>query len=235
MNPAERLADHLIVALDLPALDEALALADTLAGTVSFFKVGLELYTAAGPRAVEELRRRGHRVFLDLKLFDVPATVERAARVAASSGATFLTVHAGGATVSSAVSGAGGSGMGILAVTVLTSLDAADLRAMGCDDAVENLVMRRARLAHQQGAAGVVASPLEAGTIRAALPAPFQVVTPGIRPSGSEPGDQKRLATPAAALAAGADYLVVGRPISRAADPAAAAGAIVAEMQAALP
>jgi orotidine-5'-phosphate decarboxylase len=123
----------------------------------------------------------------------------------------------------------------VLAVTVLTSLDGVDLRAMGCDDAVEDLVMRRARLAHTQRAAGVEASPLEAGATRAALPPPFLVVTPGIRPLGADAGDQKRLATPAAALAAGADYLVVGRPITRAADPAAAARAIVAEMHAALP
>lgn len=228
-------AQRLIAALDVPTLEEALALADRLAGAVSFFKVGLELYTACGPRAVEELRRRGHRVFLDLKLFDVPATVERAARVAASLGATFLTVHAGGATVASAVAGAGSSGLQVLAVTVLTSLDAADLRAMGCDDAVEALVMRRARLAQTQGAAGVVASPLEAGAIRAALPKPFLIITPGIRPEGAAAGDQKRLSTPAAALASGADYLVVGRPITRAADPASAARAVVAEMQAALP
>ena len=228
-------AERLIVALDVPTLEEALGLADALAGVVSFFKVGLELYTAAGPRAVEELRRRGHRVFLDLKLFDVPATVERAARAAALSGATFLTVHSGGATVASAVAGAGTSGLQVLAVTVLTSLDGSDLREMGCPDPVDVVVLRRARLAQRQGAAGVIASPLEAAAIRRALPSPFLVVTPGIRPQGADAGDQKRLATPAAALAAGADYLVVGRPITRAPDPAAAARAILAEMHAALP
>ena len=246
--PGVGASDRLIFALDVASAREALALADQLAGVVSFFKVGLELYTAAGMTVVEALVARGHRVFLDLKLFDVPETVKRAARSiaahvpaphpAAGGGIAFLTVHEGGATVAAAVEGLGSSGIGVLAVTVLTSMDQADVEALGCTRPVAELVLARARRARAAGACGVVASPQEAAALRAALDPASVIVTPGIRPASkageNAAGDQKRLSTPAAAIASGADYLVVGRPIRNAPDPAAAARAILAEMQAVL-
>ncbi|MGH9518908.1 MAG: orotidine-5'-phosphate decarboxylase, partial [Terriglobales bacterium] len=202
----------LIVALDFPNWDEAGAVVERLGERITFYKVGLELFTAAGPAAVRELRQRDKRVFLDLKLFDVPETVKRAAAAAAALGADFLTVHAAGLTVAAAVEATSGSNLGILAVTVLTSLGPEEVRAMGWTGSVADLVLERARRAQAVGAAGVVASPLEAAALRRTLGAALTIVTPGIRPAGADAGDQKRIAAPAAALAAGADYLVVGRP-----------------------
>lgn len=222
---------RLIVALDYPNWDEAGALVAQLGDRVNFYKVGLELYTAAGPAAVRELRQRGKRVFLDLKLYDVPETVKRATAAAIALGAEFLTVHEAGPTVAAAAAAAG-SQLGILAVTVLTSLGPEDLRAMGWTGSAEALVLERARRAQGAGAMGVVASPLEAASLRQALGGTLKIVTPGIRPAGADAGDQKRIATPAAALTAGADYLVVGRPITRANDPVAAADAVLQEMAA---
>ena len=229
MNAGERL----IVALDLPALAPALRLVDRLDGLVSFYKVGLELFTAAGPEAVTALVARGHRVFLDLKLYDVPETVKRAARATGTLGATFLTVHEAGATVAAAVEGAQTTNVGILAVTVLTSMDAGDLSSMGIAGTVNDVVLKRAARAQGAGAAGVIASPLEASAIRKQAGGELLIVTPGIRPEGDDPGDQKRLATPQAAIGAGADYLVVGRPLKNAPDPRAAAEAIIEQMQSA--
>ncbi|HXE31318.1 MAG TPA: orotidine-5'-phosphate decarboxylase [Terriglobales bacterium] len=225
--------DRLIVALDLPTWDEAQRLVAQLDGLVSFFKVGLELYTASGRAAVEALSGTGKQIFLDLKLFDVPETVKRATRAAAAQRVRFLTVHEGGATVAAAVEGAQGSSLEVLAVTVLTSMDAQDMREMGCSLPLPELVLHRARRAQAAGAAGVIASPEEVAAIKRATGGKLLVITPGIRPAGAAAGDQKRLATPAAAIAAGADYLVVGRPIKAAPDPRAAAAAILEEMQAA--
>lgn len=205
---------------------------ERLGDRVAFYKVGLELFTSTGPAAVRELRQRGKRVFLDLKLFDVPETVKRATAAAATLGAEFLTVHEAGPTVAAAVESAAGSQLQVLAVTVLTSLGPDDVLALGWSGSVEALVLERARRAQAAGAAGVIASPLEAASLRQKLGKSLQIVTPGIRPTGAAAGDQKRIATPAAALAAGADYLVVGRPITRADDPLAAAETILREMAA---
>lgn len=224
---------RLIVALDVPSWNEARALVERLEGLAVFYKVGLELYTAAGAAAVQALVAAHKQVFLDLKLLDVPETVTRAARVAAQGGATFLTVHEAGATVAAAVAGCAGQRLQILAVTVLTSMDAADLRAQGLTHPLETIVLDRARRALAAGAAGVIASPAEVTAIKRDTAGRILVVTPGIRPAGAAADDQKRLATPGAAIAAGADYLVVGRPITRAADPRAAAAAVLEEMQAA--
>jgi len=208
-----------------------------LGGVVSTFKVGAQLFTAAGPAAVELCRKRGGRVFLDLKYHDIPATVAGAVREAARLGVALLTVHASGgsAMLRAAAGAAGGAGRDrtrILAVTVLTSLDRAALqRELQVPVAVEGHAVHLAGLARDAGCDGVVASPQEARRLRTVLGPDALIVTPGVRPTGSDAGDQARVATPAAALRAGADYLVVGRPITGAADPAAAAAAIVAELE----
>ncbi len=217
------------VALDLPSLPEALALVGQLGQDAPRVKVGLELFCAAGPDAVRAFA--GHEVFLDLKLHDIPETVRRASEAAAAHGAKFLTVHAAGgrAMLEAAVRGAG-PGCSVLAITVLTSLEQADLEADGCALDPTALVVRRAKLAVEAGCAGLVASPREASAIRAAVgDGPF-LVTPGVRPAGAATGDQKRVDTPRAAMAAGASALVIGRPIRDAADPRAALRAIHAEL-----
>jgi orotidine-5'-phosphate decarboxylase len=231
-------AERLIVALDVATLDEALALVDRLRGVAFRFKVGLELFAQAGPRAVEMVRGAsdGGGVFLDLKLHDIPETVKRAARAAAHTGADLLTVHAGGgrAMLQAAVEGAGGATR-VLAVTVLTSMDAPSLAEVGTRvESVEALVVERARLARAAGCHGVVASAREARAIRAALGAGFLVVTPGIRSSGepsAKADDQKRTASAREAIAAGADAVVVGRPIRDAPDPRAAAAALIHDLE----
>ena len=222
--------NRLIVALDVPSADEALALADRLEGSASWLKVGLELYTEAGPDIVRALVAKGARIMLDLKLHDIPATVGRATARVASLGAELLTVHTcGGPAMLKAAAEAAGD-MGILGVTVLTSMDESDLAAVGAAGTVDELVARRARLAIDSGCAGVVSSPNEAARIRAMAPEGFLIVTPGVRPAGSEVGDQKRVATPAAARAHGADLVVVGRPVRYADDPAAMASLIAREL-----
>jgi orotidine-5'-phosphate decarboxylase len=227
-------AERLAVALDVSTIEEADRLCVQVGRAAAFFKVGLELYTAAGPRAARVACRHG-RLFLDLKLHDIPETVARAVTEAARMGAELATVHAAGGAemLGRAVAAAKPSGLRILAVTVLTSMDAADLAATGVAGSPEAVVLARARLAAQAGCAGVVASPAEAGLLRAALPRPFLIVTPGVRPAGAAAGDQKRVATPTRAIQDGADLVVVGRPIRDAADPGAAARAIVAELEAA--
>jgi len=230
LDPRERL----IVALDAPALSDAIALVERLGAAVTRYKVGLELFAAEGPRAVDELRARGARVFLDLKLHDIPETVRRAARAASSRGAELLTVHAAGgrAMLEAAAAGAreAGAGTRVLAVTVLTSMDVADLAAAGTQvDSIESLVLRRAALARDAGCDGVIASPREARAIRREVGDGFLIVTPGIRPSATG-DDQKRTATARAAIEAGADAVVVGRPIRDASDPAAAARSLLAEL-----
>lgn len=223
--------ERLIVALDFPNAGAALQLIAQLEGLVSFYKVGLELYTAAGPEFVKSLVSQGKKVFVDLKFFDIGETVRRATRQVARLGASFLTVHEGGMTVPSALQGAKGSDLKILAVTVLTSMDDSDLQETGISWNMEDLVMRRARKAIEAGCHGVIASGLEVRDIRRMAGPDLLIVTPGIRPSGASLDDQKRAATPAQAIAAGADYLVVGRPIRDAANPHAAAKQILNEMQ----
>jgi orotidine-5'-phosphate decarboxylase len=236
-GPGSAARDRLIVALDAPGLREADALVERLGGTVGMFKVGPQLFTAAGPAAVEMVRKRGARVFLDLKYHDIPTAVGGAVREAARLGVALLTVHASGGTamLRAAVEAAAAERdrPRILAVTVLTSLDRATLlRELGVPVAVEGHALHLAGLAAGAGCDGVVASPREAARLRAILGRNSLIVTPGIRPAGGVPGDQARTATPAMACRAGADYLVVGRPITAAADPVAAAAAILAEIPA---
>lgn len=221
--------ERLVVALDVPTLAEAEALAGALAGAVGWFKVGLELFTAHGPAAVAAIRAHGP-VFLDVKLHDIPTTVERAAARVADLGVGLVTVHAGGGTamVEAAVRGLGAAGE-ILAVTVLTSTSDAQLAAMGSEPAAVQ-VPRLARLATAAGAPGLVCAPRDLAAVRAAVGPATRLVTPGVRPAGAGTDDHARAATPAEAVAAGADLLVVGRPISRAGDPRAAAAAIAASL-----
>lgn len=221
--------DRLCAALDFPTWAAAAPFARAVAPEVGMLKVGLELFAAEGPPAVRAAAALGRPVFLDLKLHDIPNTVEGAARSAARSGAALLTVHASGGAemVAAAVRGAG-PGVRVLAVTVLTSLDAAALEAIGLAGPPEAAVVRLARLAVGAGAGGLVCSPLEVAAVRAAVgPGPLLVV-PGVRPAGAALGDQSRVATPEAAVRAGADVIVLGRPLRDSPDPAAAARAIAA-------
>jgi orotidine-5'-phosphate decarboxylase len=223
--------ERLIVALDFAAADDARRLVRTLGEAACFYKVGLELFCADGAfRLVRELIDAGNQVFLDLKLLDIPATVAAAVRNARGHGARFVTVHASRRVLEAACAERGA--LGVLAVTVLTSFDAADLRDLGYPPAVtaEGLVLQRARTALAAGCEGVVASPLEARRIRAEVGDGFAIVTPGIRMAGggAPADDQRRVATPRAAFEAGADYVVIGRPIRQAPDPRAAAEAVQA-------
>ena len=230
-HPAD---DRLIVALDVADAVAGLALAEMLGDAVSFYKIGLGMLTGGGLALANELKdEHGKRIFMDLKLFDIPATIEAAVRGLARFDLDFLTVHGDPHVVRAAAAGKGGSAMKILAVTILTSLDRVDLDdALMCDGDVGDLVLARAARALAAGADGVIASPVEAALIRALPEAAGKlIVTPGVRPAGADSGDQKRTATPAQAIADGADHIVVGRPIWRAADPRAAALAIQAELQ----
>lgn len=225
--------DRLIVALDVPNALEGLALADRLGDAVGFFKIGLGMLTGGGLALANELKtERGKRIFLDMKLFDIGATVEAAVRGLAQFDLDFLTVHGDPHVVRAAREGAEGSDLKILAVTILTSLDRKDLDAgLIREGAVPDLVVERAVRAFEAGAHGVIASPQEAARLRALPEAEGRlIVTPGVRPMGTDPGDQKRIATPAQAIAAGADHVVVGRPIHRAPDPRSAALAVLAEL-----
>ena len=222
--------DRLIVALDVPSVKDAEAMVTRLGNSVSFYKVGYQLAFAGGLPFAAGLIAAGKQVFLDLKLHDIGNTVAKGVESVAQMGATFLTVHAYPQTMKAAVEGKRGSSLKILGVTVLTSYDAADLEAAGYSLGVSGLVARRAEQARDIGIDGLVCSPEEAANLRGIVGARMALVTPGIRPAGSAAGDQKRIMTPAKAIAAGADYLVVGRPIVEAADPKAAAEAIVAEI-----
>ena len=224
--------ERLIVALDVPTAYEAHSLVDRLLGHVGMFKVGSQLFTAAGPELVREIVRGGGRVFLDLKFHDIPNTVAGAVASAVGLGVALVDVHGlGGAAMMQAAAAARGTGdLRLLAITILTSHDQRALAEIGVSGALADAVQRLAALAKRSGADGVVCSPHEIDLVRETCGPDFLVVTPGIRPAGAVPGDQARAATPAAALAAGADFIVVGRPILAAADPAAAADAIVAEM-----
>ena len=228
MTPKERL----IVALDVPTSEEARTLVDRLQGAVGMFKVGSQLFTEAGAPFVRELVSRGEKVFLDLKYHDIPNTVANAVARAAELGVSLLTVHAlGGRAMMEAAMGAlPAMGTRILAITILTSHDEDSLGELGIHGTLHENVARLARLAKEAQVDGVVASPHEAGLVRGACGPDFLVVTPGIRPAGAPKGDQARAATPEAAISAGADYIVVGRPILEASDPRAAAEAIVASL-----
>jgi orotidine-5'-phosphate decarboxylase len=227
--------DRLVVALDVPSIEEAKALIETLGDSVGVYKIGLELLFSGGFDLARELAAQGHAVFIDAKLLDIEATVERATAAVAASGAAFLTVHALDAkTLDAAVRGRADSKLKLLGVTVLTNLVREDLKEQGVDRSPEELAVYRAMLAQEAGFDGVVASGVEAAALRNALGPGVLIVTPGIRPKGAERNDQARTISPAEAIAAGADYLVVGRPITRAPDPRQAAEAIVEEIASAL-
>nr|Q07UT0.1 RecName: Full=Orotidine 5'-phosphate decarboxylase; AltName: Full=OMP decarboxylase; Short=OMPDCase; Short=OMPdecase [Rhodopseudomonas palustris BisA53] len=229
VDPVEA-RDRLIVALDLPDVRAAEAMIARLDDSVTFYKIGYQLAYAGGLPLARALKAAGKKVFVDLKLHDIGNTVARGVESLASLGATFITVHAYPQTMKAAVEGRGASKVKILAVTVLTSYDEADLAQAGYRLGVRDLVELRARQAKELGIDGLVCSPEEAAHLRGIVGDGIKLVTPGIRPAGSAAGDQKRIMTPARAIAAGADYLVVGRPVTEAADPKAAADAIVDEI-----
>jgi orotidine-5'-phosphate decarboxylase len=222
--------ERLIVALDVSSVAAAEAMVERLGDAVSFYKIGYQLAFAGGLDFAANLIRGGKQVFLDLKLHDIGNTVAKGVESVAKLGATFLTVHAYPQTMHAAAEARHGTALRILAVTVLTSYDDADLAAAGYDFSVSELVAERAAQARDIGVDGLVCSAEEAAAIRAIASAGMVLVTPGIRPAGADKGDQKRIMTPSAAIAAGADYLVVGRPVVEAADPKAAAAAIVQEI-----
>ena len=222
--------DRLIVALDLPSVAAAEAMVARLGDAVSFYKIGYQLAFAGGLSFAEQLARSGRQVFLDLKLHDIGNTVAHGVESVARTGATFLTVHGYPQTMKAAADARAGSQLRILAVTVLTSYDDADLAAAGYDFTVSELVAERAGQARDVGVDGLVCSAAEAEMLRPLMGPGMVLVTPGIRPADAEKGDQKRVMTPTAAIMAGADYLVVGRPVIAAPDPKAAAEAIIAEI-----
>jgi len=222
----------IIVALDVPTAEEALELARDLSGSVGAFKIGKELFVSAGPEVVRAIQEEGGAVFLDLKFHDIPNTVAKAVSAAALLEVRMLTVHTSGgpamlAAAAEAAQAAAGEAPLVLGVTVLTSMDGEDLRAVGQSENSTEQVERLARLAVNNGLRGLVCSPRELPVLRSALPEEVQLVTPGIRPVGSTAGDQKRTLTPAEAMAAGADWLVIGRPITAAANPRKAAEEIL--------
>ncbi|HXW13414.1 MAG TPA: orotidine-5'-phosphate decarboxylase [Terriglobia bacterium] len=223
--------EKLIVALDVPNAGAAQRLVQQIGGGVGWYKVGLQLFTAEGPPVVRELVASGRKVFLDLKFHDIPNTVVRAVQAAKELGASMLTVHgsAGEAVLKAAVEAAQGR-LSILAVTVLTSLNDEDLQEIGFSSGTLDQTLRMASLARSCGCGGVVTSAREVAALRKMLGEGFDIVVPGVRPLGSERNDQQRIATPAEAIVAGASHLVVGRPITGAADPARAANAILEEM-----
>jgi orotidine-5'-phosphate decarboxylase len=222
--------DRLIVALDLPGLEQAEAMVARLGDSVTFYKIGYQLAYAGGLPLVRKLADQGKKVFIDLKLHDIGNTVARGVESIAKLGATFLTVHAYPQTMKAAVEARAGSNLKILAVTVLTSYDDGDLHAAGYRLGVSDLVEARAQQAQVLGVDGIVCSAEEVASLRKLVGHHMHLVTPGIRPAGAASGDQKRIMTPARAIAAGSDYLVVGRPVVEAADPKAAAEAILAEI-----
>jgi orotidine-5'-phosphate decarboxylase len=223
--------DRLILALDVPTVDAAERLLDTVQGAVAFVKVGLELYTAAGPEIIRRAMKRGQRVFVDLKFLDIEETVRRATAQVAQMGVELLTIHANRKALAAAVEARRGSNLKLLAVTVLTNFDSGDLRDMGVQWSVADLVVARTKLAAEVGCDGVVASGAEAQVIRQKVGRTLLIVSPGIRPAGVGTDEHARTTTPGQAIKSGADYLVVGRPIRDAPDPRAAADAIVVEMQ----
>jgi orotidine-5'-phosphate decarboxylase len=232
--PAIAPKDRLIVALDLPGAASAEAMVARLGDSVTFYKIGYQLAYAGGLSLVGQLTASGKKVFVDLKLHDIGHTVARGVESLSSLGATFLTVHAYPQTMRAAVEARGDSGLKILAVTVLTSYNETDLQDAGYRHTIADLVASRAHQAKALGIDGIVCSPEESSSLRTIVGDQMSLVTPGIRPTGSSSGDQKRIMTPARAIAAGADYLVVGRPVVEATDPKAAADSIQAEIAHAL-
>jgi len=225
--------DRLIVALDVSSAAAAREIVAAVGDSASTYKVGMQLFTAEGPQVVRELVGSGRRVFLDLKYHDIPSTVGAAVREAAELGVNMLTVHAaGGSKMLRAAADAGREGLTVLAVTVLTSFDQAELESVGVASTLPEQVLKLATLAVASGCQGIVSSAREAPALRRKLGNGFALVTPGVRPAGSEAQDQARVVTPAAAIAAGASHIVVGRPITGAANPAAAAAAILSEISA---
>ncbi len=226
--------DRMIVALDLPSAGDARAMVRELGDSVNFYKIGMELVYAGGLELVRELSSKGKKVFLDLKLHDIPNTVEKATQRVADLGATFLTVHAFPQTMKAALKGKGSSSLRILGVTVMTSYDDADLIEAGYSMGVKDLVAHRAQQAKIIGIDGLILSPEEVASMRALIGSRLTLITPGIRPKGSEIGDQKRVMTPGDAISAGADYLVIGRPITSASDPKRVAEAVSDEISSVL-
>ncbi len=220
----------LIIALDLETAAEARALVKALGDSASFYKVGLELYAAAGMEFVRELKSQGYRVFLDLKLYDIGETVKRAVAQVAKGGADFLTVHGSCAVMAAAAEGKGSSALTLLAVSVLTSFDESDLRQMGYPCSTPDLVDLRVRNAIATRMGGIVCSPLDVARVRSLTGPEAILVTPGVRSAGASVGDQKRVATPREAMGNGADYLVIGRQVTRALDPRGEVEKIMAEI-----
>ena len=233
-GPRIQAKDRLVFALDVPTGKAAEAMLDHVQESVGVIKIGLELFASEGPAVVRMVRQYGKPVFLDLKVLDIAETVQRTTARVADMGVSFLTVHAERKALVAAVTGrAGHPEMNILAVTVLTNIEQADLREWGYDGTIEQAVVARARMAVEAGCDGVIASGKEPAAIRSAIDSPLLIMTPGVRPAGQGVDEHARATTPRQAIHAGADYLVVGRPIRDAADPRAAARAIVDEMQAA--
>lgn len=220
----------IIIALDLDSAAEARDLVRRLGDSVDFYKVGMELYAAAGPDFVTELVDEGLQVFLDMKYYDIGETVKRAVAQVAKRGVRFLTVHASDAVMRAAVEGKGDNGLQLLAVTVLTSVDDADLKKDGYSTSVRDLVELRVRNAVEAGVEGIVCSPLEVARVREVAGPRTILVTPGVRSAGTAPGDQKRVATPAQAIADGANYLVIGRQVTRSNDPSGEVKRILGEI-----
>jgi orotidine-5'-phosphate decarboxylase len=233
LNVPQNARDRLIVGLDLASLNEAERMVARLGDAVTFYKIGYELSLAGGINFAADLARSGKKVFLDLKVHDIGNTVARAAERAAELGMTFLTVHAFPQTMRAAAEGRGKSALKILGVTVLTSWDEADVRDAGYSLGLRDLVSKRAGQALDAGIDGLISSPMEAASLRKQVGASLLLVTPGVRPAGSDTGDQKRVMTPGDAIRAGADHVVAARPVIAAGDPKAAAEAIVREIEAA--
>ena len=221
----------IIIALDIDSADEARTLVKNIGGACRFYKVGLELYAAAGRSFIEELQGDGNQVFLDLKMYDIGETVKRAVAQVAKLGVQFLTIHAVPQVMRAAMEGAQGTQLRLLAVTVLTSLDDDDLHEMGVASSVAELVEKRVRQTMEAEVHGLVCSPLEVAHVRQMTGPEAILVTPGVRSRGAAKGDQKRVATPAAALASGASYIVIGRQVTRAADPGGEVRRILSEIQ----
>ena len=224
------MSNPLIVALDFESGAHARALVEELGDSVNFYKVGMELYAAEGMPFVQELLKAGRQVFLDLKLYDIPETVKRAVARVAESPVRFLTVHGSGAVMKAAVEGRSGAPLELLAVTVLTSFDQSDLADLGYPCDVASLVDLRVRKAVAAGIGGIVCSPLDAARVRQIAGPDKVLVTPGVRSCSAEAGDQKRVATPAEAIRAGANYLVIGRQVTRAANPREEVRRILSEL-----
>jgi len=226
-----QLSNPLIIALDVDSAGEALSLIDRIGPAAEFYKIGMELYAAAGMSLVKKIAASGRKVFLDLKLYDIGETVKRATRQICSSGApTFLTVHGSRSVMQAAVEGRGDTATKLLAVTVLTSFDQDDLADLGYAPPISDLVDLRVKKARESGIDGIVCSPLEVKRVRTLAGADMKLITPGVRSAGADKGDQKRVATPAEALRDGADYLVIGRQVTRATDPRSACKQILSEI-----